>query len=861
MVAIPAPTHAREEWEDADFDFPEGDVISPPPDTESDKDEDEDWDAEMDIGKLEAEKATPAVQGVARRRSSLLKGTMVTIRPPTCSPSEPHSPDDGDDDEGISTIKISALPTILHKHSTSTSCVDDDMEADFALPSDLTQLSLRPLSLHHRGSKASLEWGDRDHTSSSASSDAYSTLGFNAGASPSGNSTSASLPGTDDDCDNDDDGDLDGLVIPSGLFETNQGRKHLTKILDMKKKVPNVEERVNVASPDPEDDFEIGLVINGDDDLSPSKFAQTQQTKRSGTMTMRSNSMPARTTSGLRPSSRLKSDRPKTPVSQAGSSSQSSSSSRLSMSPPLRPVQGKRIQTFQGLPSSQGMQAPSSFIAPKQGIIRNQKSHGVLKSPSPPNSRKMNRKASLSSLLETSNAQASSSTADSSATQQARGYSAATASSRARTHTNSTGRMHNVDVQIPPTRPSTPSSNPAALRLTMPTSMARLKSRPSISGIFPPPTPPLPMQTNSAGPSNLQRPSSRASLSQVAPVKTVRRTKRRIFGDGTELDDFDDLPTDRDREAQFRVQPKGSQNRIPGGSYPKIDKESGRGTIRRKKDLPDISIQPTSTSNSSNSLKHKQSRLEGLSKNENPQKRKPSSSSSGPTRRKPTLIRNLGGAGAPKVVGDMRWNPQTLRWEGNDQALRDFDSAMGTSARPALITHLTGSSVGSPAGNFGAASRIVGNMVFDPVRMCWMSTLPPEEEEPDVFADLADDEEDGDWEAKGGTIRASQQVLLANASSSDNGAHSDNSRKTPSPVPSTYSRTRSQSQSDSDRGSRASIIFDVEDNFIDLCRAAESRHRAEIKGWTLGRSDPLSSGAEPSRSYLYEIRALATRSY
>ena len=45
------------------------------------------------------------------------------------------------------------------------------------------------------------------------------------------------------------------------------------------------------------------------------------------------------------------------------------------------------------------------------------------------------------------------------------------------------------------------------------------------------------------------------------------------------------------------------------------------------------------------SLRHKQSRIEGLSKNENPQKRRPSATQ---TRRKPTLIRNLGGAGAPK---------------------------------------------------------------------------------------------------------------------------------------------------------------------------------------------------------------------
>ncbi|KAH8120221.1 hypothetical protein DFH11DRAFT_1558936 [Phellopilus nigrolimitatus] len=853
MITIPAPTHAREEWADADFDLPEGDVISPPPEAESDKEDDEDWDMEMDVGKTGGAKMTSVVQGMAQRRGSIPKGTMVTIRPALSTSSASMSPDpDGEeDDEGISTIKISALPSALHTVPENKASADDDMEADFALPSDLTQLSLRPLSLHHRLSKASLEWGDRDHTSSSASSsDAYSTLGFNVGASPSSNSTSASLPGTDDDCD-DEDNDLDGLVIPTGLFETDQGRKHLTKILDLKKKTRKEEERVHVASPDPEDDFEIGLVINGDDDLSPSKFAQTQQTKRSGTLYIRSNSMPARMSAALRPPSRLKGDRPKTPISHAGSSSQSSS--RSSVSPPLRPLQ-RRTQTFQALPSGQAFQAPSSFLAPKQGVIRNQKSHGVLKSPSPPSSRKLNRKASLSSLLETSNAQASPTVSEANASQ-GRGYSAATASSRARTHTNSTGRMH---AEVPPSRPSTPSSNPAALRLTMPTSMSRLRSRPSISGIFPPPTPPLPppppppVQTNTAGPSNPIRPPSRGSSSLGAPIKSVRRTKRRIFGDGTELDNFEDLPTDGDKEAQFRVSTKGNQNRIPGGSYPKADKESGKGTIRRKRDAPDVAMQPITVPNP---LKHKQSRHEGLSRNENPQKRKPSSS--GPTRRKPTLIRNLGGVGAPKVVGDMRWNPQTLRWEGNDQALRDFDS-MGTSARPALITHLTGTSIGSPPGNFGPATRVVGNMVFDPVRMCWQSTLSPEDDEPDVFADLADDEEDGDWEKKGGTIRASHQVLRANISSD---AQSDASRKTPSPVQSIHSRTRSQSQSDSDRGSRASIIFDVEDNFIDLCRAAENRNRAEMKGWTLGRSDFLSSDTESVRSSLYEIRALATRQY
>jgi len=203
------------------------------------------------------------------------------------------------------------------------------------------------------------------------------------------------------------------------------------------------------------------------------------------------------------------------------------------------------------------------------------------------------------------------------------------------------------------------------------------------------------------------------------------------------------------------------------------------------------------------------------------------------------------------VVGDMKWNPLTLRWEGNDQVLRDFDAAIGTSTRPALITHLTGSSIGSPVGSFASGARKVGNMIFDPTRMCWISTLTPEEDEPDVFAHLADDEEDS-WETKGGTIRASQQQA---GTSSDMSGNTSTPVQAPSPAP---SRTRTTSESGSDRGSRASMVYDVDDTFLDQCRTAEERHRAEMKGWKFKPRDPL---AEPDRSYLYEIRALATRKY
>jgi len=69
--------------------------------------------------------------------------------------------------------------------------------------------------------------------------------------------------------------------------------------------------------------------------------------------------------------------------------------------------------------------------------------------------------------------------------------------------------------------------------------------------------------------------------------KLLRRPKRlQTYGDGTELDHIEDLPTDRDKEVRYRVQPKGYGNRIPGATYAsKVAEKSsqlvGKGTLRR----------------------------------------------------------------------------------------------------------------------------------------------------------------------------------------------------------------------------------------------------------------------------------------
>ncbi|KAF5374820.1 hypothetical protein D9758_000402 [Tetrapyrgos nigripes] len=830
MSTIPAPsTNApQEEWPDADFDIPDGQPLHSA--TDKDDEDDEDWDLEMDLGKTGSASIRPPIVSDDLPDDS---SRMITIRPPHVQ----QLPDTDEDDEGASTIKVAVLPKPIP--ATTQPPIEEDFEDAFALPSDLTRLSLAPLSLNHRSSKNSLEWGDKDQTSSSQSSDAYSTLGF-ADASPGSNSTSSvSLPDTETDDDDEEEDLMDGLVIPSGIFDSG-GRK-LKEILHMKKTTLPVGDQVKVASPDPEDDFEMGLVIDEDVDFSPSRLLHSaQQQKSQRTRSSLSKSKP----SALRPPSRLRSERAKSPVNPPISSARQLQKLRLSPSPPLN---SSRSQIFP-TPSS-----PSSFLIPKTSGLRGQKSHSGLKPPTPTMpAHKLTRKASLSSLMESSSSGSGSSSAGPSKAR----YEEPTASSRAKNQRSATTRY-----RVPPTRPSTPSANPAALRLTMPTVLSRTKSRPTLSSVFgtssPVPSPQSPALRTSSPlprpPSNLSNNSSRSTHAPPPSApRTLKRPKRaRTYGDGTELDGFDDLPTDRDQESRFHVQPKGYGNRIPGGTY--TPKPTDRGTIRKKR--RDISGASDSSLPNASSLR-RTSRSENLSKL-SPKKKKVTSPQ---VRKKPVLIRNPGGAAAPKVVGDMKWNPQTLRWEGNEQVLRDFDAVV-TSTRPALITHLTGSSIGSPVGSFASGARIVGNMIFDPRRMCWISTLPPEDDEPDVFANLADDEEDVDgWEAKGGTIRANLLSTLTPDTSVHSRTSTSMSGSLGEPPSPSRSHCRTPSEAGSDRGSRASVFFDIDDDFIKNCKAAEARHAEEMKGWRDILSRQLASD-EPDRSNLYEIRDIAKRKY
>jgi hypothetical protein len=581
---MPTPTLIlpREEWPDADFDLPDGAPLHAPSDKD---DEDEDWDMEID--------QTRGQGGLTTGSSMTHSVAGINIRPPL------HIPDSDDEDgEGVSTIKAAAFSTSLtfKPAKPAVKPIEEDFEDAFALPTDMTQLSLAPLSLSHRASKNSLEWGDKDNSSSSQSSDAYSSLGFTE-ASPSSNSTSSpSLPDTETE---EDEEELEGLVLPNSLFSSGQSARQLKKILDMKKKAQVTTNSIKLARPDPEDDFEMGLVIDDDVDLSPSRLVYNTQHQSQRNFS-RSNSMPPQRPSTLRPPSRPKLERSKSPANPPPSSIRQLQKLRLSPSPPLYPP--TRTQTYQSLISSFPTPPPppssSNFLSVKPGSLRGQKSHSGLKPPTPPTSgRTLTRKASLSSLTESNNVKASGSgsTVILDQAKLAR-YEEPTAASRAKSHKSSMSRIH--DFKVPPTRPCTPSSNSAALRLTMPT-QSRLKARPALSQVFgssvtpahespftrsSSPIPPRPPSTSSM---RASVPLRSTTLSPTVAPKLLRRPKRpRTYGDGTELDGIEDLPTDREKEVRYRVQPKGYGNRIPGSSFPskptEKDKPADKGTIRKK---------------------------------------------------------------------------------------------------------------------------------------------------------------------------------------------------------------------------------------------------------------------------------------
>jgi len=204
----------------------------------------------------------------------------------------------------------------------------------------------------------------------------------------------------------------------------------------------------------------------------------------------------------------------------------------------------------------------------------------------------------------------------------------------------------------------------------------------------------------------------------------------------------------------------------------------------------------------------------------------------------------------------MTWNPQTLRWEGNEAILRDFDT-VASSARPALITHYTGSAPHSPlTGGTAPAVRIVGDMKFDPEKMCWVSLLPPEEDEPDPFEGMADDEDETGL--RGTITRVSGRKLVSIGMS---GSSAPSAPSTRFVSESTHS-IATTSASWEDR-TLPQVGTEISPELWAECRDAEERHRREMRGWTLRPAQGTSDHRDRERreeKRLWEVRNLALRS-
>ncbi|KAF5867227.1 hypothetical protein ETB97_004148 [Aspergillus alliaceus] len=168
--------------------------------------------------------------------------------------------------------------------------------------------------------------------------------------------------------------------------------------------------------------------------------------------------------------------------------------------------------------------------------------------------------------------------------------------------------------------------------------------------------------------------------------------------------------------------------------------------------------------------------------------------------------RSLRSVQEPKSINGMQYNPAAFRWEGNEGLIQGFetDSPKSPKPAPALIT------------NVGAMQnvQVVGGMVFDPRRMCWLKMAPLQpgtkglvavQDEDDVFAGL------GDLEDKAGNSRlrnSSAYYDLGFGASGDDRSCGDSSDEWP-----------------------MTEEFDVGPEFIRRQRAEEEKWRRKVDKW------------------------------
>ncbi|KAK6699571.1 hypothetical protein SNK05_012376 [Fusarium graminearum] len=254
---------------------------------------------------------------------------------------------------------------------------------------------------------------------------------------------------------------------------------------------------------------------------------------------------------------------------------------------------------------------------------------------------------------------------------------------------------------------------------------------------------------------------------------------KKNFGDGHELDGFDDLPTSRETETRYLKQPTSSgpkvamrnklyQNVLPDRNLvnspshpaprpsftPHFARDTAASRIARETALAQRvpSNGPLTPLNSQRTthLSSRSNLTPTIPHHSNIRSRKHKR----PQQTKPHLISNLNSGKESKMVNGMFYNANTYRWEGNENALNVFEPPVQTptqavastttrekdsaTPRPALITNISATK----------GVQVVGGMVFDPQNMCWLkldNPAQPSSETSDTmdgFDALDDDDED-----------------------------------------------------------------------------------------------------------------------
>ncbi|KAI5307303.1 hypothetical protein KEM56_000306 [Ascosphaera pollenicola] len=342
------------------------------------------------------------------------------------------------------------------------------------------------------------------------------------------------------------------------------------------------------------------------------------------------------------------------------------------------------------------------------------------------------------------------------------------------------------------------------------------------------------------------------SLSNIKKQAMARPNWRKTFGDGTELDVFDDLPTSASAESKYVRKP--SRNSTQRSLRIKVSNQSTLSNNSRSTESAPVSpfrsgFKPRFARDTEASRSARGQRPESAVGRERTRVPVPSTPVTAtppkpqpvkdglpalstkqhklPNNSKPHLIRPMGsGVHHSKYVKGMRYNPALYRWEGNDNVISDFDtlpSPVTPKVAPALIAN-----VGSTTG-----VQIVNGMVFDPQRMCWMKLarsqngseavpVPPEEDE-DPFLDLPD-------------LQDKPKAAACNreGSNSNDAAFADD-------------HDRSGDESDD---WPITEEFDVGPEFIRRQRAEEDRWRRKVQRWV------TEDGGRRDESWRWAIREI-----